>query len=272
MRSVSFCAALALTAWPLAAHAVEKAGEKIIGEKACFEAAESGQKLRKSAKLKEADDKFQVCAQSTCPGVVTQDCTKWHTEVTALLPTVALSAKGSDGKDLIDVRVALDGDQLTARLDGKAITVNPGVHEFRFEVEGETPIVERVVLNEGEKARRVSVRFGRKYVEEGKSFPVAAVVLGGVGVAALGVGIGVYAKGSSDYPGDCDRNTRKCGDPANLTAGQNADNLMIAGMWTAIAGGAILAGGIAWFIIDRVTPAKQRKDAYITPTSVGFRF
>jgi hypothetical protein len=257
-------------------------------DKSCFDAVASGQKLRKNAKLKDADDKFQVCAQSTCPAEIAADCTKWHSEVTALLPSVTLSAKDKDGKDLIDVKVSLDGNPVATQLDGKAIVADPGVHEFSFESAGVT-LVERVVLNEGEKARKVSVRFGKTASggggggggssdsEESKPLPVGAIVVGGVGIIAIGVGAGLYVTGSADYPADCDRATRKCVSDANLPTAQDADNRMIAGMWTMIGGGIAFLGGVTWFIVDRFSaPSKKPKESRyaptFTPTSVLIRF
>jgi hypothetical protein len=263
-------------------------------EKACFDAAATGQKLRKVGKLKEADEKFLRCAEANCPGEVVTDCTKWHTEVTALLPSVTLSAKNGEGKDLIDVRVFLDGTSVASQLDGKAIVADPGVHEFRFEVSGEPPITERVVLNEGEKVRKVSVRFGSKNTNEDdkkgddrkgdagtKPLPIGAFIVGGVGLAAVGVGAALYLTGAADYPADCTRAADgkggTCLNPENNTRGQEADNRMIAGQWTMLGGGIVFLGGLAWFIVDRVTPTskKSKESRYapvFSPTSVQIRF
>jgi hypothetical protein len=125
----------------------------------CIKASEDAQLLRIKSQLVSARAKLLVCTNDSCPKLVKKDCGGWLDEVDHGIPTVVLGARDPDGKDLVDVRVTLDGNLLTEHLDGKAIAIDPGNHTLRFEANGhahEEPIVAR----EGEKDRNVSVTLG----------------------------------------------------------------------------------------------------------------
>jgi hypothetical protein len=186
--------------WSAVAHAgpVEERRE-------CSSSAEKAQRLRKDGKLRESRDKLVICARATCPALVRHDCEGWLGEVEALLPSVVVTAKDQGGKDVVDVKVFIDDKAETLRLDGKAIDVDPGVHTFRYERSGSPPVVNQVVIREGERARPLEVAFdvpgGPKAPDGGKGdtvtltpgsargLPVGAIVFGALGV----VGVGTFA-------------------------------------------------------------------------------
>jgi hypothetical protein len=262
----------------------------------CMTASESGQKLRQKGKLSEAQTQFQICADSGCPSIVQRNCNTWVSEVTALLPSVTLSAKNAAGKDLINVTVMLDGKKLLEKLEGKAIPMDPGIHVFRFETAGEEAIDERIVLSEGEKVRRVAVRFGgapEPVVDPGKTtvdpgkpgsvktpteveqakpgIPALAFVLGGAGVLSIGVGAALYISGSSSFPSECDQAALFAAkgdcprvppnDPVRSaeaqSQAQSSDNQIRVGTWSMVGGGALLTGAVIWIVLDR-TAASSR--------------
>jgi hypothetical protein len=76
-------------------------------------------------------------------------------EVDAAVPTLVFRAKDPRGEDAINVRVLCDGGMLTEQLDGTALSVNPGPHTFRFEINGVAPFERTLVVGEGEKNRLV---------------------------------------------------------------------------------------------------------------------
>jgi hypothetical protein len=84
----------------------------------------------------EAREKFAVCAAAECPPVVQGDCAGWLASVEKALPSVVLMAKDDGGASLIDVKVTMDGQPFLKRLDGRAVSVDPGPHTFRFEGPG----------------------------------------------------------------------------------------------------------------------------------------
>jgi len=166
----------------------------------CADAYVQTQTARKASKLRGAREQVLLCAQNACPDVVKKECAVWLTEIDASLPTVVFEARDSSGSETSAVRVLFDGEVLKEQLDGKAVTVDPGEHRVRYELEGQAPIEELVVIREGEKNRKLSITFlkaapvtpppGSDTSAGGLGgVPTITYVLGGVGV----VGIGLFA-------------------------------------------------------------------------------
>jgi hypothetical protein len=118
---------------------------------ACFTAYEQGQRLRKDGKLRAAHDQLAACTDPACAGFVRKDCSAWLDQVESSIPAVVLmprsDAKGS--RDL-SVTVFVDGERIAERIDGRAIPVDPGPHDVRYELDGRS-VEQRVVVPEGNK-------------------------------------------------------------------------------------------------------------------------
>ena len=174
----------------------------------CVAAYDQTQSLRRDGQLRKARERVLACAQDACPAVVKKDCAQWLPEIEASIPTVVFEARDASGADTSDVRVLFDGAPLKDRLDGKAVPVDPGQHTFRYELTGgagANPIEEKIVIREGDKNRKLAISFGggggtsgtvtgdtageTGGDDGGGKIPVAAWVLGGVGI----VGIGLFA-------------------------------------------------------------------------------
>lgn len=119
----------------------------------CAGSAEKAQTLREEKKLQAARKELLVCSQDSCPKAVRIDCVSWLREVEVSVPSVALRVRGADGADVVDLKVSVDGQLLTTKLDGSALTVDPGVHVFRFEFADGEVIENKVLISEGEKNR-----------------------------------------------------------------------------------------------------------------------
>jgi len=148
---------------------------------ACAEAAELGQEHRRNGKLRDALESFRRCARRSCPTVVTADCLRFAAEVERSLPSLVFRAR-DEGKDVTDVTVFVDGAKVAESLDGMARELDPGTHDVRFEREGRSAVVERVVLVEGEKSRLLTATF----TEVSPGPPTEVWVLGGLGAASIG--------------------------------------------------------------------------------------
>ncbi|WP_437580056.1 hypothetical protein [Sorangium sp. So ce887] len=153
----SLVAAAALSALACLHPARALAGDA----EACFTASEEGQRLRDEGRLREARARFIACGGAACPDLVQSDCAGWLSDVTSRVPTLIVSAQDERGHDVADVRLTIDGAPLAARLDGKAVEVDPGERVLRFERAGSAPVELRLVVREGEKLRRVSARLAR---------------------------------------------------------------------------------------------------------------
>jgi hypothetical protein len=181
-------AALAL----LVIHPGVARAQEADSKSACVSSYENSQVLRQKGHLLEARDVLAECSRQECPSIVRSDCGTWLEEVDRAIPTVIVQAT-VDGAEIAAVAVSIDGTLVTARLDGKAIATDPGLHAFRFEASGFPPVEQTVVIREGEHYRALPVAFvshpahlpNERPIEMARPTPLAAWILGGVGLAGL---------------------------------------------------------------------------------------
>jgi hypothetical protein len=163
----------------------------------CVNAYDEGQKQRAAGSLKASLELFRVCAEPDCPAATKKDCTTWLAEVEASLPTVVVKAVDAAGHDLTEVKVFLDEQPFLDRLDGKAVAVDPGQHVFGFERPGAKRIERVIVISQGEKNRRLEIRWAEDPVADEPEpepdrgdRPIVSPgtwVLGGIGLAGVTV-------------------------------------------------------------------------------------
>jgi len=164
---------------------------------ACIGASTDGQTLRQRGRLLAARKAFITCARDACPSIVRSHCARWLSEVEAAIPSVVVRAVDAQGQDAVDARLSIDGRP--AALDGQPVGLDPGEHTLAIENEHGTRDEQRVLLVEGDVARRVTLRFpveasggapergpAHALASRTTHVPVGAWVLGGAGVAALG--------------------------------------------------------------------------------------
>jgi hypothetical protein len=127
---------------------------------ACATAYEQAQVNRNAGRLQSAREELRSCVQDACPDFVRTDCTQWLTEVNAEIPSVIFAALGNDDKDLIDVKVTVDGEVVMESLDGRALDLDPGQHQLSFEHKGKK-VEQTLLVRQGEKNRvvRVEIKF-----------------------------------------------------------------------------------------------------------------
>lgn len=157
MRALPLCLALAVTL----AAAPSFAGDK----EDCATAAEQAQRLRAEKKLRAARTQIILCARDVCPAVIRNDCAKWLRDVESALPTIIIRARDPQDKDLIKVRVTVDGQPFAGALDGTAQAVDTGAHTFRYEADGMEPVEEQILISQGEKDRVLKVVLAPKGVK-----------------------------------------------------------------------------------------------------------
>jgi hypothetical protein len=256
-----------LLSFALAVSALSTSAIALAQDKAqCFDAASQAQSMRDAHKLVEAREQLRICARPTCPSMVQKDCTTWLDGVEQALPTIVLSAKDAEGRDLIDVSVTVDGQPLASKLQGDAVPMNPGPHTFHFQTGDGRSVDEQVLIREGVKNRDVTVVLAKPGGEPAAAGPAGGAsdhasptatpdvssqgghtlrtigwILGGVGVfgVALGGTFGVLAMS--------DKNGAHCDASGGCQPGPlNAARTAAAGSTASfIVGGLCAGGGIA---------------------------
>jgi hypothetical protein len=145
-------ASLGLVLACVAATSPARAGDK----EQCAAASEDAQRLQKQGKLVDAQKQLLVCTRAVCPAVVRQDCEAWLPALEAMIPSLVVAVRDEDGKDLVDVKITLDGAVVDAA-SGRAVMLDPGKHTLHVESPGKIPSDQPVVVRDGERARPVTV-------------------------------------------------------------------------------------------------------------------
>jgi len=191
----------------------------------CASAAGRAQELRDTGKYKAARQELVACGREECPSAIRRDCLGWLNEVNQSSPTIVVRARDAQNADLADVKVTVDGDVVTEKLDGKAILIDPGPHVIRGQIADADAVEQRVIIQTGEKNRLIEISFARSASQRqgcrqeadcergsacrnGSCQPsdnrtpektsVAPWIVGGVGVVSLGAAAYFAASGLAD--------------------------------------------------------------------------
>ena len=165
----------ALISTPAAAQTKDAAALKV----SCVQASDKAQQLRVSGKLVAAREALRMCVQEGCPPVVREACNQWFGEVTASLPTIVIGAKESDGRDILDLKVSIDGALVTEHLGGLAVPIDPGRHKMRYEKADGAVVEEDILVGEGTHNREVSVVFPATSQAAAAAVPPSAAATSG---------------------------------------------------------------------------------------------
>ena len=152
----------------------------------CLQHHETAQILRRGRRLLEARAALQACSRAACPGPIRSDCIDWLEQVGRSLPSLVVTASAR-GADLANVRVFIDGKLVAARLNGSALEIDPGEHQFRFESPPWPPVEGMILVSEGVKGRPIDAEFAPPSpATEIRTPPVLDYILGGIALASLG--------------------------------------------------------------------------------------
>lgn len=261
--------ALSFTLFSLATLGPAQARAGDVREE-CAQASEAAQALHLKGKLVEEREKLVTCARAECPGIVRSDCERWLADAEKALPSIVLDVKDAREKDVAEVRVTIDGRVVAERLDGRALPLDPGLHDLKLEHGADPALVDSVLVREGEKGRVLRYHLGApaprvqapvKQTKAPSGLPAATWILGGLGVASLGAFVVLDVTGQAKFD-DCAK-THACtpSDKSALDA-QRVAAWATLGVGVAALGGALAiawtrprasAGGVAWTLL--VAPA-----------------
>jgi hypothetical protein len=236
----------------------------------CLSASEKSISLRTDHHLRSARAQLLVCASSNCPADIRKECTRRVDDVNTAIPTIVFGAKGPTGSDLTLVKVTMDGEVITEKLEGTAVSLDPGEHTFTFEAAGLPVLTKKILVREGEKERREMVQLGGAGAVAAPTpasvAPVApaaepaaskglgtqktvALVVAGVGVAGVAVG-GIFGGLSMSKHGEAQTACPNAGCPTQAgvdlwNSARTDGNISTIAF---IAGGVLVAGGaVLWF-------------------------
>jgi hypothetical protein len=233
----------------------------------CIAASDSAQQQRRAGHLVAARESLLMCVREACPGPVRAFCEQWLEEVQAGLPTILVRVADSSGHDVSAVRVVVDGVPIATELDGRPLTLDPGLHQFRFEPRQGAPVVDQLLIVESHKNRLVTETLPAGSASSQTEGPVGRVplgtwILGAVGVAGVGGFAALAAAGSNSYAScvtsPCSSSTKSSLDLDRGLA------------WASLTVGALAAGGSVWMYFASKSKAPSRLGALtLTPAPSG---
>jgi hypothetical protein len=256
----------------------------------CVAAADRAQDLRVANKLRAARAELLTCSASTCNAVVRADCERWLREVDAQTPSLVVRVVDARGRDVVGAHVTLD-DNTAVVLDGSSLAVDPGTHVVRAHTDGGDSAQQKIAISLGEKSRGVEVRFDASLEEDGSRSPappppratispvsspppapsggslVVPIVLGSIGVAALGAFGWFEVTGESAYRGlenGCGR-TRSCTD-----ADTDPVRAKFVGASVALGVSAVALGAAVVAVIVAKSGSSTTPAARVAPNGIRF--
>jgi hypothetical protein len=272
-----FSAFAAVLAGSASLYSVAAAAESTT----CTDSYEKAQEEKVAGHLNAALVHLKNCIAPSCPKFVRDDCVRWMDQTESALPTVVFAVR-REGKDLTDVQVSCDGKPLLSSLDGKAVPVDPGLHDFRFNVPGRDPVQRQTIVREGERNRIIEVEFGspRQVDVSPKSTADADAGLlakpgergvvarylpyGMAGLAALGAaGFALFAIEGSNQKGELERS---CSPYCRASQVDDVKTKYVLAD-TCLAVGIVSAGVATYLFLTRHGEKTERHDQ---TTSVGF--
>jgi hypothetical protein len=225
----------------------------------CLAASEASLKAGNQRHRRAERAQLLVCANASCPADIRMECVSRVEEVNRKIPTVIFGAKDASGGDLSAVKVTMDGELLAERLEGTALSVDPGEHTFFFEAPGLPSASLRLVIQEAQKDRHEVVTLGMPPPamraaatgaspdatppRAGSPFgsqKILALAAGGVGLVGIGLGTAFGLMAASQ------KNEATSACPANPCATEDgADKWRHAGATGNVSTIAFVAGGAA---------------------------
>lgn len=255
----------------------------------CLRASERGLQLKGEKRLRESREQVLLCAASSCPADVRTECERRLRAVNDAIPTVVFEVRDARGADLTAVKVSVGGTLLVERLDGTAMSFDPGEHTFVFEA-GSMRGEKKLLLREGEKNRHETIVLepptptttpttsiaspapparvaDEAHTSEenppGRTQRIAGVVIAGVGIVGLGIGTALGLSAKSTY----DDSSAYCtGNLCDAKGGAIRDDARATGnVGTAfffVGAVALVAGGVLWLTAPSAR-ASARRPAWI---------
>jgi|SRR6188768_2456504 len=213
------------------------------------------------------------CSQLQCNSAIVQECVRFYSALEQETPTLVFSARKAEGGELSDVRVEMDGKVVAEQITGRPISTDPGPHNFVFIHKKRGLVRQSETARVGDKARVIEVTFADpnakttpadKAKAEKPGVPTMTYVLGGVGVAGLGLFGYFYASGVHDYNAKNDECSPYCNpddiDPIRKKFTYSYISLGV--------GAAAIAGAAAVYFVGR-SSGGNTVQAGIAPTPGG---
>jgi hypothetical protein len=142
----------------LLAHAGSARAEsdRAADERMCAAALRSAQQREQAGRLREAKEALATCAKPACGLFVQEDCASRYARLGADIPSIVPVVTDDSGAPRTDVEVRVDGELVTTELNGRALPLNPGIHELSFSADNRVFDTQRLLILQGQRNRPVA--------------------------------------------------------------------------------------------------------------------
>jgi hypothetical protein len=243
----------------------------------CVAANEDAQVAQRDGHLLRAREQLRACVAATCPAPVRADCSDRLAAVELAIPTLIIDGVRGDGSPATDIHVSVDGAVTVALTAPHEVQLDPGEHRFSVTTGAVPPVTVDVTVVAGERGRHVVARWPasppaslapREVEPAGQHLPVGALVLGGVGVAALSVGAifwrNAISRNDASYgSGHCDASG--CDETGTGLRNDALNDASIATVSAVLGVGALVAGGVVLYLRAPATPAAPTSGIGLQP-------
>lgn len=257
--------------WPAGSLASEASLSDVKIE--CAQAYEQAQRLRKDGLLVDARKEALVCAQEACPTLLSDDCSRWMSELDGSIPSHVFELREADGSPVAGASVSLDGGEF-ARIDGLPVAVDPGSHTVVFRSPEGTEVratFDAIVGRQNVLVRASLPEDGSAEDSSSRRVPTATWVFGGIGVAGLGafaVLAGLGSAEQSDLESEC-----TVASPCDRDRGRGVKTMYAAADISLAVGVASAAAGLGFWLAAprRDRSESARIDFSANPTASSIR-
>jgi hypothetical protein len=232
---------------PKGRPAKDSGGGTMDEKHACAAAYTKAQERAQAAHLREAKELLSKCARATCGTFLHQECTTLYTQLDADIPSVVPLVTDEAGAPHALVEVRMDGELLTSKLDGHALPVDPGKHEFSFSTDAGVFASQKVMIVQGQRNRTIAAK-----LRSGKKSEAVAAAGDGAAAGAPEGGAAEPAAKTEAPPAEAESNETEssAGEPAaaprvrtitrtrTVSAGTPVLSYVFAGTGVAALGGA----------------------------------
>jgi hypothetical protein len=130
-------------------------------EEACLNVLKDAKAKEQEGELQAARVLLRQCAQTPCSAFVRQQCANKNTKLEMDTPSVVLLVTDAAGGSRTDVQVKVDGEPFASALDGRALPINPGMHDFSFIADGHVFATQRILIVQGQRNRFITANIGK---------------------------------------------------------------------------------------------------------------
>jgi hypothetical protein len=143
----------------------------------CVESYNKAKESLQSGRLIEVKEPLGRCARAVCGKFLQKECTTLYLQMDADIPSVVPLVVDAAATPGAAFEVRMDGELVTSKLDGIAIPVNPGWHEFTFSTEDRIFATRKILVAQGQRNLAISVSLrsaARKTVDATDVVPTKA--------------------------------------------------------------------------------------------------